>query len=694
MRAYAADNVKVKIQSGATEEQHQVSIHGVKWLSNGSGFGKAGNSGWRNFQSSGISEQFSLQTPMNANLGQTGGPASTADYLYSVDVSRDGWWTGVWGVMRVYGARQNDLFQLPNNSQAGGAITFANTNAFRNIAGNRVCPVAAPLRTYSISAVLANNVLPNANGVVIPTPTAIDPLTGRQFGAEAAGGPLNPGGGTLVYNGRGTAVPQQTGCLVDVEPLPCPPGQEVIIPGGTGPLNDPTAMMYVRTADLDPNNGGRLRVTAPVEPLVLRANAGDCIRVDLTNRLPTNTPDLAGWSDLMWMVNRQLFVPVANRDAAEMHFFGNNLVQPSAHVGMTPQLVEYDITRSDGMNVGINPAQTAAPGQTRTYAWYAGDLQSNIAIVGGRRVATVTPVPVEFGGVNLMPADKVKQGQKALVGSLVIEPAGATVAENTQANDNQANQSVTPGKTRLTRANVTVTSPVGDAGSGGIYREAVLVNQKSLNHRYRDGTAARAFLQGELGIEGAEDAGHMAMNYGSEPAWFRYKLPPDGILGNAGPGSLGGVLNADQFYSNALVAAEPNALPGGEPATPVFTTTAGQATRIHMLTPFSTDRDSAFTLHGHVWQRDPYVCTGATQDASVPLPGRCDPRTPVPALALGLNPQGKYMGGEEGMGHAMGHWPILINAGGGNAVAGDYLFRDHASQGNSAGLWGILRVVP
>jgi hypothetical protein len=50
------------------------------------------------------------------------------------------------------------------------------------------------------------------------------------------------------------------------------------------------------------------------------------------------------------------------------------------------------------------------------------------------------------------------------------------------------------------------------------------------------------------------------------------------------------------------------------------------------------------------------------------------------------------MGAEEGMGHAYGHWPVLVNAGGSFGVTGDYLFRDWASFGNSMGLWGLFRV--
>ena len=193
-------------------------------------------------------------------------------------------------------------------------------------------------------------------------------------------------------------------------------------------------MMYVRNEDmvnpLNPRAG--LKPGVPVEPLVLRANAGDCIRVNLTNRLPAVAPDLAGWQDVMWVVNRQLFEPVAARDPVEMHFFNNNLIRPSSHVGMTPQLLEYDVTRSEGTVVGINPAdQVVAPGGTRPYVWYAGDLRERTVInVQGNRLVTVLASPVEFGGTNITMADQVKQGQKGLFGSLIIEPRGATYPDS------------------------------------------------------------------------------------------------------------------------------------------------------------------------------------------------------------------------------------------------------------------------
>ena len=369
--------------------------------------------------------------------------------------------------------------------------------------------------------------------------------------------------------------------------------------------------------------------------------------------------------------------------------------------------MEYDASRDDGVLVGQNvPGQVlVTPGEQKQVRWYAGDI-SSIPVAGGgnqRRIALV-PTPVEFGGVNLLSADRIKQPQKGLFGALVIEPAGATVTANTQVPDGQANEAATPQATRLTRAQVTVTSDPGDAGSGGTYREALAIGHKISNIRWADGGAVININQGELGREGAEDSGHAGFNYAMEPSWFRFQLPPDAPFGAGGAPlnqTYGSIENAHAMYANQLVTDgnHPNFIPAidgvsaaGDPQTPVFRTPANMATRMHVLNGASTDRDGTFMLHGHLWQRDPFVCTGAAQDDQVTLPGRCDPDTPVPSLALGLNAQGKYMGSEEGMGHVFGHWPILFNAGGTDGIAGDYLYRDFAPNGNRNGQFGILRV--
>jgi hypothetical protein len=106
--------------------------------------------------------------------------------------------------------------------------------------------------------------------------------------------------------------------------------------GNPGPLNDPTALIYVNTSDLDLS--GRLKAGVPIEPLVLRATAGDCIRVTLRNRLPLIVPDKDSFNALPPIVLK----------------FNSNQIRPSEHVGMQPQLLAYDVSRDDGMNVGQN----------------------------------------------------------------------------------------------------------------------------------------------------------------------------------------------------------------------------------------------------------------------------------------------------------------------------------------------------
>jgi len=452
IRVYSGDLVRVKIQSGGHEHEHNASIHGVKWLQGGSGHGSSPNSGWRNSQSDGISEQFNFNAPINADLrqlspfnspctvddscvaafaadfgrtdcapgddceldsepdGDVDGldlPALVAglnkigavDYAWAVDASQDGWWSGMWGLMRNYMGPRADLAPLSETAFLSD-LDIVNRRDFRD----GVCPIDAPVRNFDISVVAANDVLGKPDGVVIiPAGAAATMHEGAQ---------PNPEGGTLVYNPRDTVAQFQ------------------------GPLHDPTAMMYVMTADLEPvdpldiecANGGalnpdcivKLKDGAPIEPLVMRAAAGDCISVTLRNRLPEVAYDLAGYNTFLQMVIRD------RNDPQGQTTFQGNLVRPSSHVGLHAQLVEYDVSRSDGANVGINPEQTAPPtglSRQQTYTWYAGHLELvKIGSTSGR----IDAYPVEFGGVNLQPADKIKQGHKGLVGSLIIEPEGST----------------------------------------------------------------------------------------------------------------------------------------------------------------------------------------------------------------------------------------------------------------------------
>jgi len=671
MRAFAGDLIRVKMQAGGHEEEHNATLLGLKWLQSGSGHGKSPNSGWRNAQAGGISEQFTLTTPALPSLAKNNGKT---DYTYSMDAGNDGWWSGMWGILRTYSSNPNNLAALPTSkpdSTITNAASFAGT-----------CPLIpgtkniANLRAYDISAVLANSALNKPATVTIPN--NVNPITN-------VGGPLNTAGGTLVYNHRDTTVsgPDPLGAIVTHQ----------------GPIHDPTAILYVRTSDLDA--AGKLKAGAPVEPLVLRAKAGECIQVTLRNKLPalanvnigtalapvivqnSTAPDLPTYSTIQGVVKRDRLGAVGSTR------FDFNLFRPSSWVSLTPGLADVDPVDDQGTLVGTNQANNlVAPGGNKTYRWYAGDIR---LVDSGATSFNLVATPVEFGGANLMPADKVKQGAKSLVGALVVEPAGSTWTDNTPVFDHQ-----TGSGTRASRAQVTVTSTPGPAGSGGTFRDFSLVLTKGQTHYYRDSSPVE-HLNGEgVGIpEDSQEASGFALNYGIEPIWFRFGILPQSQFGNAGtPNSYGSIPNAHEGYSNLLVTGgvaptcDANNVCTGDPATPVFQANAGQPARIHITNPHGTTRGSSFALHGHLWQRAPYVCPGESRDT---LTGNCKMDT-VGSRALGNNLTSFYQGGQESW-NAPSHFDIVLpSAGGGNNVQGDYLFRDKASMGSAGGIWGIMRV--
>ncbi len=469
MRVYDGDKVQIRSMVGATEEGHNFSINGIKWLQEPSW----SNSGWRNSQMMGISEHFEFNSPIVIPKSARG---ATSDFLYKPGSSTDDLWTGMWGILRAYKGNQADLLPLPNNPPGGPAMT--NSSDFKG-----VCPVDAPVRLLDVTAVLAKDILAD---------------------------------GALIYNSRTDS---------------------------GGPLNDPTAILYVRSYDLGAD--GKLKPGIPVEPLILRVTAGDCIVLTLRNKLPAATPmpDLDGRSTLPMVVN----------------FFNANDISPSSLVGLHPQLLAYDVTRSDGMEVGFNNRQTAAPGGKQTYTWYAGDLTLQ---PDGMLVAT----PIEFGTIGLSPADVIKQPSKGLVGAMIVEPAGATWVEDTNS-----------------RAQATVT--VGTTS----FREFVLVFQSDVNLRLGDGSV----VQNTAGEEDAEDSGQKAFNYRTEPTWFRMGYAADTDLG------VTGAMDFTSAWSNAQV--------GGDPETPIFLAAAGMPVRFRITQPGGNQRNHVFQIHGHTWQFLPYV---------------------------------------------------------------------------------------
>lgn len=643
LRTYTGDNVRLRVIAGGHEEEHIVGLHGIKWLHRGTGYQNSSTSGWRAAQMVGISEQFGFVSPVAL---MSGAASDTGDHLYTMDAAIEGYWSGIWGILRNYGSSRNDLMPLPNNPLP---VAARNTVSF-----NGVCPRfspnpsgigtrTTPQRNYEVVAVLANDVLDNPLNLSLVDPEG----EGLHVGATP-----RADGGTLVLNPRLVNIPEMSG--YDPEH-----GTSFTVGGQSGPLHDPTAILYVRKSDLDPVTG-KLKPGVPVEPLVLRAAAGDCLQITLENRLPTNMLDLPNYTIMQGTVKRDRFGDQGSTT------FNNNLMKPSAHVGIHAQLLAYDVTTSDGFNVGLNPVQTVPPRAgnsgnwpTRHYQFYVGHHEREGRPLArlGRNIDNINATPIEFGALNLLPADVIKQPQKGLVGAMSILGMGATWTEDASS-----------------RAAATV-----KPHSGPSFRDFSLIWQKGMNPRWADGRPVENIAVEGIGVPNdPKDNSGMAVNYRTEPLWYRFNVPPDAPFGRAGGAGWGDIPNAHMAYSNALV--------GGDPVTPILRVRKGQPFRINLTMPAGGSRGSIFQLAGHLWPKDPFVpefidSLGFPQK----YPG-------IGSVRYGHNPMAQYTGAQESVLPAAHFSFSFPSAGGVNAIPGDYLYRDYGAFGNSSGLWGLLRV--
>ncbi|WP_438022830.1 copper oxidase [Sorangium sp. So ce233] len=390
-------------------------------------------------------------------------------------------------------------------------------------------------------------------------------------------------------------------------------------------LYDPDAILFVRAEDLSDLRAGRL---AP-EPLILRAAAGDCIQVTLVNDLPHELPRTPHW----------------NYGPPIVDGFNTNQVRSSNHVSLHPQLVAYDVRTDDGANVGYNEPQTVPPGASREYTWYAGEFSQKDG-----RWGPVEPRAVEYGAINLRDmADVVNHGMHGAIGALIIEPKGATWRTD-------------PG-TRA-QAEVTFTDVYGYTRS---FREFVVVYQDEVGMHSDDprfkcvdgglncGTAIRNYD----GEDDAEDTGHEAFNYRTEPLWGRLGIPPELARELLNDRDLSDIFDSDVH---------------GDPETPIFTAGATQKVRLRIVQPSGHRRQHAFALWNTEWPHNPFA------------EGERSRR-------IGENREVLNIAIEHPI-SAMSHRNVVpfFGAGGKFAVPGDRLYLDQPSFKVSDGLWGIFRV--
>jgi hypothetical protein len=502
MRAYQGDNVQVRVLVGAHVFAHQFNLMGPTWFAEPSWQ----NSGYRSNQPMGLSEHFELlfkvpssSAPLPFGSSNTvrkcpdgTSTADCVDYLYSPSLDETGLAHGLWGIFRSYDptATANGVKPLPNNPVGAGTNVSYAT-----------CPANAPQRVFNITAVTAQRAWSAVKSV-----------------------PGNPNQGELIFNDRGPRS-NWIGSLMGIT--------------------------YVRNEDLQ---NGKVQADTPMEPLILRANAGDCITVNLTNGLATSASDSN--SLLVYQHNFNWPSPF-NGPSGGMK---PGYQKMSKFVGLHPQLLSYDAMSSFGWNIGWNskerPDQFANFGETIKYQWYAGkiDRASN---------GTLTYTPVEFGAANLFPSDPMFQHPNGLIGQVIIEPQGSTWQCGDVGYLKPCDGPVTP----TTRASASVT-----AGSVKFREFSVMISDALFTS---DTTSA--------------------INYRSEPTVFRY--------GQTAARSSNTDFSC--MTSNLLVDSTGTATVG-DPETPIFTAAVGDQVRFRMTHPMGTGDSQVFTVHGHAWQRNPY----------------------------------------------------------------------------------------
>jgi hypothetical protein len=612
IRVYEGDRVVLRNLVGAHEEEHNFTVHAVKWLFEP----HRRDSGYRNSQSLGISEWFDFVIPAVPTLD----PGEEADFLYKPTAAAEWQWNGAWGLFRVYSEERTGAERLE---------VLATQNPDARVATKAGFATISQTDASSLGVVGANELAPESPGrIPIGCPPTLPngETTFRPYDMTAVSAKevlANDGYGNfgLIYNRRNTTVT-----------YPYPPGGSQ-----SGPLHDPTAIMFVFTNDLvwvTPPGGGpdrpRLKQDVRREPLVLRARAGECIRVTLRNALPASYADQDGWNA----------VPMIVED------FNANDVAPSKEVGLHPQLVYYDIKNSDGSNAGINPQsfgkQTVAPGERITYFWYAGGFDADHQI----------EIPIEFGSTGLSSADPIKHANKGAIGALIIEPADATWQEDTIKEDTPLGS-----VERLTRASATVSH------GNTKFREFVLLFQDNVNLRYASGDPVESLIVNEDPTESAQKA----VNYRTEPIWFRMGHAPTTPMEETRE-----IQNFHLVLSDTWI--------GARPETPIFTAPKGHPTRFRLVHPGGHTQAHVFDLHGHIWEELPYV--GTTVNGQ-------------PSQSLGSNPASEWQGTRGGHGPTNHHEAILKGGAGGKFTAvGDFLYRDYAGWLLDDGIWGLFQVTP
>jgi len=374
--------------------------------------------------------------------GAGGASGMPGDYLYYNGAERH-FREGSWGILRVFDGSTRDLKPLPGRKPG--------------------LDLGPPVRE-----------VPEDSGFPRLSFTGETPPT-----AMAAGNPCPQG------------APQK---LFDVSAIELP-----LSFNAAAAMTIPKGRVYVLDSDMD----AVLRGDGRPEPLVIRANAGDCITVNFTNRMTAQPASL-------------------------------HLDSPA-----------FDPRGSLGITLGYNPVQTAQPGESITYRYFA-DKELGAVLMR------------DFG-------DLFRNAREGLYGALIIEPEGSTYAEPQT------------GEELLSGVAAVIRNP-----NMPDFREFVTVFQDN---------------DPDIGLfvmPYDEEVNRLVgVNYRAEPLALR--LAQFNVLLDSDPIPAAQMSQARALFDSGSF---------GDPETNVFEAFSGDPIRFRVISAYS-EQNQVFSVEGHQWELTP-----------------------------------------------------------------------------------------
>ena len=321
------------------------------------------------------------------------------------------------------------------------------------------------------------------------------------------------------------------------------------LPRGTNPLGIPATPSSVCPADAPVKN---FNVVSLDRPLKLNPKAPDVIEVDFERKIEMTVPEgkiFALEEEATTVAGNVMPNPLTLRanlgDCIKVHL--KNKMKASRASFFAPGLA-FDPRDSQGLNVGNNTGdQTIAPGESRTYTYYA-------------HPANKETTSLVWDGGNI-----VVNPRNGLYGAVIIGAKGSQYRDPvTGADISQKNS---------WRADVIVDASLPENVGKRNYRDVALFFQDEDNII---GTAFMPYVQNVAGLT--------SVNYRAEPYKFREE---QGC-------SLGKIFQP-------CVVDKPE-----DPVTPLIEAHAGDAVRIHVIGA-NSEQNGMFTVEGHEWPIEPYM---------------------------------------------------------------------------------------